>query len=1297
MTNRTSIRFTLLLLAIFIFNGLAQSQNALTIQKTLAWPEKPFLNVSPSNGAITEVWNIADCSHDDNFRTLPFIAQRFPLDAKSTLEVVISEVQWEAFDKKTAVDDRFLTDNLLVTTAVAQEKDKFWGSIKVVPVRKVGSRYERATSFTLNVSALTVAPNPGAIDRGGPNTTTSVLGDGDIYKFGIQQSGVYKLDYNFLKNELKVANLDNLDPKTLKLYGNGGNMLNEKTDIYRPDDLLENAIQIVGEEDGKFDNTDFILFYAIGVQPWTYKPSVNDPEISISKHLYDTETFYFLKSSGGNGKRLEAQASVDAGGYETNQFDEVRHFEEDKVNLLDFFNSTQGAGKRFFGDYFYQSRENDYSPAFQFKDLVAGASARFKAEFAGRSGANSTLNFNVNGSTFSKSIGSVAVGNNETAFAQNVVVTGLFQTSGDNLSVQLDYPFSSATSEGWLDYIEVNVRRKINLSEDQLEFRDLLSKGYDAATFKVSGASNDVDIWDITDPSNAKKQAAASSGSEQSFSVNTLSILKNFIAFKKGTSLLKPSKVVGKIENQNIHGLEKLQFAIVYPADFAEAAEKLANHRRTYSGLEVALVNIDQLYNEFSSGAKDPSAIRDFARMIVQRDPTFDYLLLFGDGSFDPRKNLVLEKNNDFIPVFESYESYDPIRSHPSDDYFGLLSDGEGGALDGMLDIAVGRFPVNTPTEANAVVDKIINYDNTAPTLGDWHLRLLYLGDDEDSNAHINQADKLATNAEASEKFFNTDKIYLDAYQQIATSGGQRYPDAKTAINSSIFKGALITQYIGHGGPRGWTQERVIDLADIASWGNKSRNPFIITATCTFGGYDDPGTVSGGELALNQTETGAIGLFTTVRPVYIDGNNRLTDAIQKVIFQRINGQYRTVGDILKDGKNSLGGGGNEDNARRFTLLGDPAMYLALPEYRIATTKINGIPVGNGITDTLRALQLAKIEGIVQDTFGTHLTNFNGRIFVTVFDKKQTLSTLGQDANSLVRTFTVQRNILFKGSAKVKDGNFTIEFNVPKDINYLYGPGKISYYAEDGSPLDAAGADLSSIVVGGNANEINDDTPPIVRVFLNTDAFVSGGTTDANPKIFVKCEDDYGMNVTGNSLGHDLVAVIDDNVQESIVLNDFYTSEQDNYRKGTALFPLRNIAPGRHKISVKGWDIANNSGQGVTEFVVAENGKIALDHVLNYPNPFTTNTMFQFEHNLAGSTLDVQISVFTVAGKLVKTILHNTLADGYRINDIPWDGKDEYGDQLAKGVYLYRIKVRGTDVNGNTAQAESNFEKIVILK
>jgi hypothetical protein len=567
------------------------------------------------------------------------------------------------------------------------------------------------------------------------------------------------------------------------------------------------------------------------------------------------------------------------------------------------------------------------------------------------------------------------------------------------------------------------------------------------------------------------------------------------------------------------------------------------------------------------------------------------------------------------------------------------------------------------------------------------------VADDEDGNPHIDQADKLANEQLLEEKWFNIEKIYFDAYQQIATSGGQRYPDVKSAINANIFKGALVIQYIGHGGPRGWAQERVIDQNDIAGWDNPGKFPLIITATCSFGGYDDYTTLTGGEQSLIKTNSGAIGLFTTVRAVYISGNEQLTDAVQGLLFKRNNGRYRPIGEVLYRAKNTLGA--NNDNARRFTLLGDPSMYLDLPDYRVKTISVKNAR-GQEI-DTLKALMSVEIAGMVTDTAGNRLEQFNGRVTVSLFDKPQTLRTLGQDPDSRVRNFEVQRNVIFRGGATVTNGLFKINLVVPKDIDYKYGFGKISYYAEDGTPFDAAGADCEKII-GGNANEIKDEKPPLVQPFLNTDAFVYGGVTDTDPKILVKCADDFGMNVSGASLGHDLTAVLDGNVLETIILNDFYQSEPNEYRKGTAIYPLRNLSPGRHTLQVKGWDIANNPGEGYTEFIVAENGKVALARVLNYPNPFTTKTWFQFEHTLPGQILDVQVNIFTISGRLVKTLQQSLQSDSYRVsNEIEWNGLDEYGDALARGVYIYKIKVRGTDIAGQTTTVESDFEKLVILK
>ncbi|MEQ1744669.1 MAG: type IX secretion system sortase PorU [Saprospiraceae bacterium] len=1282
-------------LILFVLGTAALSaQSTHQIQRTLNWSAEPYRQTL-SGGDVVEQWRFDGCDFGDEAPTLPLFIERFALPGRSRLTVEINSVQYAPLEPKASSDLAVLGQDLDIQASVEQERSQFFGRVKFFPIRKTGNGYERVTAFSFTVRISAPEPEP-AKPRGGPNTFTSVLSDGTAYKFGVNQSGVYRLDFAYLKNTLGIANLESIDPRQIRVYGNGGAMLPERAGDARPDDLFENAIFVSGEADGKFDNGDYLLFYATGPAPWSYRPSTTDPELTIQQNLYDEYAYYFIKIGDGQGLRVVEQASVSST-YLTEEFDDVRRLEDEKVNLLNLFTSAQGSGKRWFGDYFFQTRDRTYT--FSFPNLVTGSSARLRAEFAGRCRINTSLQVLAGTSTFSRTVFGVAVSNNEADFASNTLVNGTFAPPTDNIPVQVRYLPAAETSEGWLDYIEVNARRRLVMTGQAMEFRDLQTLAQPNATFRLSGVSGaGFVVWDVTDRKAPKRQVTTASGSTVEFGAATQGTLRNFVAFFDNGNLPRPEKAIGKISNQNIHGLDNLHMAIIYPPDLEAAAQQLAQHRRTFSGLDVATVRIDQLYNEFSSGAKDPTAIRDFARMLLDRNPTkFDYLLLFGDGSFDPRNNTQSDDNLDLVPVFETYQSFNPIYSFPSDDYFALLSDSDGGNLVGALDIAVGRVTPRNAAEAQAIVNKIIDYDSNSKTLGDWHLRLLYFADDEDWNAHINQAeDSLAWAAEKTEKWFNLEKVYFDAYQQVATSSEKRIPDAKTAINANIFKGGLIAQYIGHGGPRGWAQERVIDNNDIAGWDNTNRYPLVITATCSFGGYDDYGTLTGGEQALIKVNSGAVALFTTVRAVFIDGNNKLTDAVQEVIFQRLaNGRYRTIGDILKDAKNTLSSG-NENNGRRFTLLGDPAMYLALPEHRVRTTRINSKPFNPVQPDTLRALMPVELEGEVTDLAGNLLPAFSGRVFVTLFDKKQTLFTLGQDERSYVRPFTAQRSILFKGSATVTNGQFKINFVVPKDINYPYGFGKISYYAEDGTPLDAAGAD-TEVVIGGTDNSIKDENPPLVQVFLNTDAFAFGGITDKNPTILVKCSDDYGMNVTGAGLGHDLTVVLDGNALETIVLNDFYESALDDARKGKALYPLRSLAPGRHTLRAKGWDIANNSGEGYTEFVVAEDGKAALAHVLNYPNPFSTNTNFQFEHNLAGQVLDVQVSIFSVSGKLVKTILHTAPADGFRVTDVNWNGRDEYGEVLARGVYLYRIKVRGTDVTGNTATAESAFEKLVILK
>lgn len=757
------------------------------------------------------------------------------------------------------------------------------------------------------------------------------------------------------------------------------------------------------------------------------------------------------------------------------------------------------------------------------------------------------------------------------------------------------------------------------------------------------------------------------------------------------SNLLSPD-LIGKIKNQNLHAIASADLVIVYNNLFKSATEKLATFRSQKSGYNTVAVDVADVYNEFSSGKLDPTAIRNFCKMIYDRDTNFKYLLLVGDGSYDYKGLVKNVPNQNHIPVFETDESLDPINAFPTDDYYALLSENEGGSLRGALDINVGRLTVNTSEESENVINKIIAYETSEKRFGDWRLNSGFSADDEDGNQHLNDADTIAKESFSKDPIMNQQKVYIDAYKQENTPGGERYPDATNAINQNIEKGQLTWSYLGHGGPKGLAQERVVKLSDIESWSNKETPTLFITATCSFAGYDDPSITSGGELALTNANGGAIALLTTVRSVYADENKRLTSNVYKQLYRKEKGLGLTFGEIIRSAKNATYEDTTGDNTRKFTLLGDPSQRLALPEYTLTLTKINGIDA-NAFNDTIGALEKIVLEGEVRDYNNALVTDFSGTMSLTMFDKVSTLSTLSNDSGSPVKKYEVYKNIIFKGQANVNSGLFSIECIIPKDINYEIGKSRLSFYANS-STKDAGGYYNNLIVGGSSITGVKDDEAPKMQLFMNDDKFVYGGITDENPKLLIKLEDDFGINITGNSIGHDITAkLVGDDIEEDFVLNDYYKASANNYRKGEVLYPLTKLKPGLYKMYVKAWDVSNNSVEGVIEFRVIDGSNQKLVRVINYPNPFVNNTEFSFEHDLANTNVELRVNIYTISGKLVKSIVDNQYASGYRVSNIKWDGKDDFGSNLAKGVYLYKITMNATDLN---LRRESDFGKIVKL-
>ncbi len=1114
-------------------------------------------------------------------------------------------------------------------------------------------------------------------------TGQSVLATGNWYKIAVNGPGIYKIDLPFL-NSLGI-NTSSLSSGLVQLFGNGGQPLSESPAGPRVDDLAENALWVEDGGDGILNGNDYILFYAPGPHQWK-KDSLQRRFIH-QKNPYSEQSFYYL-TIGSNGKRIKTANPSGNPPLTITSFNERYFYERDTFNFL-------SSGREWYGEEFSDAPGKVLSRSFQVAiPGITPEPAWIVARCLARSfGAQSRFSCRVNGqSVLQMNVPAVSNGAYD-PFARTVQAEAGFSTAQSPVTIGVDYATGSVNSQGWLDWFELFARRQLSFSDNSpLFFRDWNSVGAGiAGRFTIGNAGANSQVWDITEPLEPVRIQGSLDGPNYSF-VNDCSRLREYVALNN-TGFLTPV-AIGRIPNQNLHQPVMTDMLLIAHPSLLVQAQRLAQYHQQRDQLRTLVVTTDQVFNEFSSGTPDPAAIRDFTKMFYDRsggDSTKrpKYLLLFGAASFDYKNRI--SNNTNLVPAWESPSSLDPLSTHTSDDFFGLLDDGDdvNGTGIYLLDIGIGRIPAQNDREAANIVNKILGYHG-AKALGAWRNELTFVADDGDNNLHFQDAEEITRSAAATAPVFNIDKIYLDAFRKESGPGGSRYPEVNQAIDSRFFSGTLIWNYTGHGGYRRLAEEVVLDQDIINAMNNPDKLPLFITATCDFAPYDNPLISSIGENLLLRERTGAIALMTTTRLVFAFSNRIMNrNYLESALKQQPDGHYLSLGDAVRRAKNNTYTFfGDVVNNRKFTLLGDPALTLAFPAQRIKTTHIGGVAVGS-VPDTLKALSEYTISGEVTDLSGNTLTDFNGTVYPVIFDKKQTRQTLANDPGSQVASFQVQENILFKGKATVTNGQFKFKFLVPKDINYQFGNGKFSYYGENGR-TDANGF-FTNIIVGGSGTGVTDKDGPSIQAWLNDEKFVNGGITNDRPLLLVKLADSSGINIMGTSIGHDLVAILDHDQQKQFVLNQFYESELDNYRKGRVRFQLPALADGLHTLTIKAWDAANNSNELTIEFRVVNTAQFSLEHVLNYPNPFTTHTTFWFDHNRPGEELIVQVQIYTVSGKLVKSIRRTIFSSGNRSSEVEWDGRDEYGSKIGRGVYIYRLQV--TTADGKRA---NKLEKLYIL-
>lgn len=1188
-----------------------------------------------------------------------------------------------------------------VNFETSRARTTFKGLLVFNPIIKEKGVYKKVVSISYSINTTNVANRLSENNyRSAPAITNSVLASGNWYRFYVEKSGVYKVSKSFLQS---LGLNTNVDPRTIKIYGNGGRMLPLLNDTEYPFDLEENAIQFIGEEDGNFDNSDYILFYAEGVDTW-------NAESLTSVNLYDTKSYYYVTANAGLGKRIPTATEPSAASsMNFSQFDSVLYYEKDLVNV-------GKVGRRWFGEQF--NIENTRNFDFTIPNIDTSVPVEIKINSASRSFGATSFNFKANATDLGTLNFAPIVAFSGTEGFESAL-NASFTTSSPTISIKLTYNNGGIPgSIGYLDFIRLKAKRNlVGFGKQFLFFNDAEQTNIGVGSYNLSNAAAISQVWDVSDIYNVSSYQNVS-GATFSFKVN-LGNAKKYVAVDLSDFFLPMKEAVAAVANQNIKGtifkdvagnFQDVDYLIFAPNFLMSQAETLANFHRNNSGLSVRVIALENVYQEFSSGKQDIAAIRNLIKYVYWNasspEKRVKYVNLFGDASYDYKKRL--PNNNNIVPVFHGFNpmmseinnssNFSLYSSFMSDDFYGLMDDGEGTMTTGFdgIDIAVGRMLVSSTSQAEEMVNKVLEYHDEK-SYGRWRNNYVIYSDDADNltDATLQVGlNNLADILTGQKPFVNVKKIHSDAYLQQVAAGGERYPEAKKDFLDALALGGLVFNYFGHGNEEALARERLFEKLDAQNLTNRYRYPLFITITCEFTRFDDPNRFTGGEYMYWNKAGGAISLIATTRQIGVTTGLVMNNILSEKLYAYGSNDYPTIAEALRLTKIETG----SDNRRVVFYIGDPALKLAIPKPKVVLTKVNDISVGQPLP-VLQALSVVKISGEVHDENDVVLSNYTGDLAVQIFDKEINRTTLGNNgvtngSGLVTMDFKTLGETVFRGNASVVNGQFEFSFVMPQDIRIPVGNGKISFYAKRNAPdlENQSGYDKTIQIGGVNVNAVSDTNPPRVKLHMNDEGFVSGGITNCAPILLAFLEDENGIN-TASGIGHDIVAILDGDETNPYVLNEYYETENNDYTKGFVRFPFRDLAPGLHTILFKAWDVYNNLVTAEIQFnAICSDEGLKLEKVLNYPNPFVSYTEFWFNHNMPFEPLDVQVQILTISGKLVKTINQQVMTEGFLCREITWDGRDDFGDKIGKGVYIYKLKVKSV----TTGKSTEKYEKLVIL-
>ncbi|WP_430827403.1 type IX secretion system sortase PorU [Chryseobacterium indologenes] len=1242
-----------------------------------------------------------------------FIATKQKIGEK---QLKISDLIWENVSNQDLFE---LNGNNLPDYDIADvsyytlEGDRY-ANINVALFKNVKGRVQRLSSFTVSESSLPLNTN-GSVNKIG--TQGNPLASGNFYKIKVDKSGIFKITTQFLRDN--GINPSSVNPRNFRIYGNGGVMLPEFNQDPRFDALQENAIQVVGEDDGVWNDNDYALFYAQGPNGFNLYDNSNgngykrrDTRTDRSngvKNIYDDFSYYYINFDKGAGKRVQpVDANLPA--QLITRYDNYQVINNDQKNLLK-------VGRIWVEDTPFINEKTvtfTTNSAIQANDVI-----RFRTQVVAYKSQQNSMGITINNLAPYNQTVLPDSGTYEYNFVPLNHSGTLTNLTGNQITFKYN-PDISKNPNGtfYFDYAEVQYKENLAFNGSQMNFRDFsISSGSNTDYgFSIANASNIEQVWDVTDITNANRRVNKSGGGFFNFAYTAAdqNFNNEFVAFRSDAAF--SPQFVGRIGNQNLSAIQNIDYLILTVPEMMGQAQRLANYHQTKNNYKVEIVDVNKVYEEYSSGSKDLTAIRDFVTRLNTPAGRLKYVFILGDASYD-YKNRV-PNNTNVVPSYQSEHSSDYVASFVTDDYIVMTMPQTASIIEtNMPDLPVGRIPAANVTEAGIMIDKTLAYYNSLPgqssPFGEWRMRLDFVVDDdrEGGGPFHDVMNKTLVNVfeqpgQQELKEYNVKKLYLDSFPAQSTAGGQRYPQVNQSISNAIGN-SLYLFYFGHGGINGWAQERVLTSTEIQNSNNfsnvYSRFPFVSTITCEFTLWDEPDTNSAGEQFIKLKQGGAAAMITSSRAIGVDYGRDFTNTYTQNIFKLTNDDFNSLGYSHLLAKKQKGANSNH---LKVNLLGDPAMKLSRPQRLLVIDNIE-----TPVPGLIRGLDFVKIKGHINNPNGTLNTTFNGKVAINIFDKRLNKKTLNNDGVlTPVLDYTEEGSAIVKAAGTAVNGVFTAEFYVPKDINYAVGEGRILGYADNKS-TDVF--NNQAVQVGDiKPNGVNDNQPPKVKLYMNNTNFADGGITNQNPMLLACLTDDTGINSTGSGVGHDITTYLDGQIINTVVLNDFYAPGEGNgclnpsladYQKGNVSYPFRNLTIGQHQLTFKVWDINNNSTTATLNFEVKDEAdqRLTINRPLNWPNPFTNKTYIQFEHN-CDDILDVNVQIYTITGRLVRTLSQPVVAEpflqGFRTprQAIEWDGRDDFGATVAKGTYIFKIFAKSQNQEKCKGSATA-VEKMVLLK